>query len=39
LLDEAEEVINSVGPGILAEVQAQQAASQRGWRKIFRRKR
>ncbi len=39
LLDEAEDVINTVGPGILAEVQAQQAASQRGWRKMFRRKR
>ena len=39
LLDEAEDVINSVGPEILAEVQAEQAASQRGWRKIFRRKR
>jgi hypothetical protein len=39
LLDEAEDVINSAGPGILAEVQAEQAASQRGWRRLFRRKR
>lgn len=39
VLDEAEDLINSVGPGILAEVQAEQAARQGGWRKIFRRKR
>jgi hypothetical protein len=39
LLDEAEDVINSVGPEILAEFQAEEARSQRGWRKVFRRKR
>jgi len=39
LLDEAEQVINRVGPEILAEVHAEQARQQRGWRKIFRRKR
>src|SRR5204862_8181561 len=37
LLDEAEDVINSAGPGILAEVRAQQG--RRGWRRIFRRRR
>ena len=39
LLDEAEDIINSVGPDILAEFQAEDARRQRGWRKIFRRKR
>lgn len=39
LLDEAEDVINAAGPGILAEFQAADARRQRGWRKIFRRKR
>ena len=39
LLDEAEDVINSVGPGILAEVRADQARSGGRLRKIFRRKR
>ena len=38
LLDEAEEVINSAGPGILAEVQREQARGGR-IRKIFRRRR
>jgi hypothetical protein len=39
LLDEAEEIINSAGPSILAEVQREDATSRSGWRKIFRRKR
>ena len=38
LLDEAEEVINSAGPGILADVQREQARGGR-IRKIFRRRR
>jgi len=38
LLDEAEDVINSVGPEILAEVQREQARGGR-IRKIFRRRR
>jgi len=38
LLDEAEDVINSVGPEILAEVQREQSRSGR-IRKIFRRRR
>src|SRR5436189_263602 len=38
LLDEAEDVINSAGPGILAEVRAGQAKGGR-LRKIFRRRR
>lgn len=38
LLDEAEEIINSAGPGILAEVQADQGRP-RGWRRLLRRKR
>jgi len=38
LLDEAEDVINSAGPGILAEVRAEQAKGGR-FRKIFRRRR
>jgi hypothetical protein len=37
LLDEAEQIINSVGPEVLAEVRAEQARST-GWRKIFRRR-
>jgi hypothetical protein len=37
LLDEAEEIINSAGPEILAEVRAEQARGT-GWRKIFRRR-
>ncbi|MFZ4811512.1 MAG: hypothetical protein ACOYL9_09230 [Ilumatobacteraceae bacterium] len=41
LLDEAEDFLNSVGPGILAEVQAEQARDQRskGLFGRFRRKR
>jgi hypothetical protein len=39
LLDEAEEIINAAGPGILAEVQREDATRRSGWRKIFRRKR
>ena len=42
LLDEAEEIVNSAGPSILAEVRhddAAREARQGGWRKIFRRKR
>jgi hypothetical protein len=38
LLDEAEDVINSVGPEILAEVQREQSRGGR-IRKIFRRRR
>jgi hypothetical protein len=38
LLDEAEDIINSAGPEILEEVRAEQSR-QRGWRKVFRRKR
>ena len=38
LLDEAEEVINSVGPEVLAEYQREQARGGR-FRKIFRRRR
>src|SRR4051794_31499952 len=38
LLDEAEDIINSAGPSILADVQAEDARSGRGWRRIFRRK-
>ena len=40
LLDEAEDIINSVGPGVLAEVRAEQSRAEGGRiRKIFRRKR
>ncbi|MEX0847945.1 MAG: hypothetical protein WD023_09220 [Ilumatobacteraceae bacterium] len=41
LLDEAEDFLNSVGPGILAEVQAEQARQQqgRGIRGWFRKRR
>jgi hypothetical protein len=38
LLDEAEDIINSAGPSILAEVQAEQGRPA-GWRRLFRRKR
>jgi hypothetical protein len=38
LLDAAEDVINTAGPDILADVQAEQSRN-RGWRKIFRRRR
>jgi hypothetical protein len=37
VLDEAEEIINAVGPGVLAEVEADGRKS-RGWRRIFRRR-
>src|SRR5580765_1630571 len=36
LLDEAEEVINSAGPSILADVRAEQDRPS-GWRRLFRR--
>jgi hypothetical protein len=41
LLDEAEDIINSVGPQVLAEVEAQRAKEARGNRftRLFRRKR
>ena len=39
LLDEAEEIINTAGPEILAEVHAEQARKGGGLRRIFRRKR
>jgi hypothetical protein len=40
LLDEAEDFLNSVGPSVLAEVQAEQARQQaRGLRAWFRRRR
>jgi hypothetical protein len=38
ILDEAEEVVNAVGPDLLAQVQAEQA-QQPFWKKLFRRKR
>lgn len=38
VLDEAEDILNSAGPEILAEVRAEQARSST-WKKIFRRKR
>ena len=37
LLDAAEDIINSAGPGILAEVRRQDEERRRGWRKLFRR--
>jgi hypothetical protein len=40
LLDEAEEIINAIGPQVLAEVQAEHArvqARDAGWRRIFKR--
>jgi hypothetical protein len=39
LLDEAEDILNAAGPAILAEVRAEDAKRQAGWRRIFRRKR
>jgi hypothetical protein len=39
LLDEAEGILNSAGPGILAEVEAQRAARTPRWRRLFRRNR
>ena len=38
VLDEAEDYLNSVGPKVLAEVQAEQAAQSSGWRRLFRRR-
>jgi hypothetical protein len=41
LLDEAEDFLNSVGPQVLAEVEAQRAAADRQdspWRRLFRRR-
>ena len=39
LLDEAEEILNSVGERVKAEVEAERAAAnRRGWRRLFRRK-
>ena len=42
LLDAAEEIVNSAGPAIVAEVEAErrrQAVTGSGWRRLFRRKR
>ena len=39
LLDEAEDIVNAAGPAILAEVEAQQGRSSKGWRRLFRRQR
>ena len=38
VLDEAEDILNTVGPGVLAEVQAEQA-KQGFFKRVFRRKR
>ena len=38
LLDEAEDIINSAGPGIMADVHDEQSG-RRFWKKLFRRKR
>ena len=38
VLDEAEDFLNSIGPDVMAEVAAEQARSQRGWRKLFRKR-
>jgi hypothetical protein len=38
VLDAAEDVINSVGPDVLAEVHEQHGRSGRGWRRVFRRR-
>lgn len=38
LLDEAEDIINSAGPEILAEVERDDARQGRGWRRFLRRK-
>lgn len=41
VLDEAEDVLNAIGPSLIAEVQAEQvrlAARQQGWRRVFRRR-
>jgi hypothetical protein len=37
LLDEAEEHLNAVGERIRLEVEAERAASRRGWRRFFKR--
>jgi hypothetical protein len=37
VLDEAEEIINAVGPDVLADVEADRRNA-RGWRRIFRRR-
>lgn len=37
LLDEAEEIVNSAGPEILAELRREDAKRQAGWRRLFRR--
>jgi hypothetical protein len=37
VLDEAEEIINTIGPDVLAQVQAEQA-KQGFWKRVFRRK-
>ena len=37
VLDEAEDFLNSVGPSVMAEVEAEQNRS-KGWRRIFRRR-
>ena len=39
LLDEAEDIINSAGPEVLAEVEAQQRRNEPIWRRIFGRRR
>jgi len=39
LLDEAEDIINTAGPEILAEVQAEQKAGGTRWSRLFKRKR
>ncbi len=35
VLDEAEEIINSIGPQVLADVEARQGRAGRGWRRCF----
>jgi hypothetical protein len=37
VLDEAEDILNAVGPQVMAEVEAQQQRP-RGWRRIFKRR-
>jgi hypothetical protein len=37
LLDAAEEIVNSAGPAVLAEVEADRARARPWWRRIFRR--
>jgi len=38
VLDQAEDIINSIGAQMIAEVEAEKARRNRGWRKVFRRK-